>query len=835
MNFLISPGFAQNNPKDYQIKIEFEDMIKDLVKMEDEVYKDDKDKKIKGEVEKIIKKWEEIIRTQLLPEYFSPNNLPSCVKDAMNAMLSNKTIRFKFATYSELNVFTAPDDSTGAVPIFMTPGVGMYDDKEDIIIIYGLYQGTYYKTKEDWEQKKNGYCTASILFHEMIHQALHHASKKEDLREKFCFKIEGTDKIECIDPKTDKQYQFDAKRCTNKKNMSGDEGIVEDCEQKLLPCGGAPYRDAFNEYGANYNNDGSRDFNPPGEDCSEELCKEGNEDCDDNCTNREECPQKPPDHMDDNFSFSNGSEVKEYKLAPEALIYKGGFYHEAVNLFGGLLWDGENSAEELLKASKVMIIPSGAMYSRENDSTLKNILEEYVRRGGSIITLCQQYGSNYSLIPKNEEEPLKAYGWRESQSCTWGSLYFEKEKMHPALSALTAEKTSSAVDGYVPVYPSDSRILLRRMANSEPGLLYYSYGNGFVWLSAQYPDWGASHSQASASELRLFRDLVTYAKSPGYIPLFNLDTNPTPEISLNITVENKSETPAAKVKLVALTPDRNTVLYETAQPVSLNPGETIDIPLSFTLPELQSKNYGINHVFFELYDADSQLIQMPAESSSGRFSVYKVLTDYTPDKEIDCWLTVENERVFLNDPANFTLHVRNYTDSAKTIPFQCEWVHKGVHPLTTLTVPAGETIQYSFSKNVEGTILWVYYGTNETISKGLELILPKTQSYYSLNHYWGIKVGQPISYNLNAYNAAEKEFTGQVRFKLLDENYNELYTIFDTSHHFQPHETFTHTGLYAPPSLPPPQPNFSTQLFRLRLEVGRPTAAWKPIPVTWSI
>jgi hypothetical protein len=267
----------------------------------------------------------------------------------------------------------------------------MYDDEEDIIIIYGLYQGTYYKTKEDWEQKKNGYCTASILFHEMIHQALHHASKNENLKEKFCVKIEGTQNIECIDQKTGEKYQFDAKRCTNKKNMSDDEGIVEDCELKLLPCGGAPYKNSFNEYGESYNSDGSREFNPPGEDCSEELCKDG-EECNDGCTNKEECPQKPPDHQDDNFSFSTGSEVNDYKLAPEALIYKGGFYHEAVNLFGGLLWDGDNSAEELLKSSKVLIIPSGAMYSRENDSTLKNILEEYVRRGGSIIILCQQYG-----------------------------------------------------------------------------------------------------------------------------------------------------------------------------------------------------------------------------------------------------------------------------------------------------------------------------------------------------------------------------------------------------------------------------------------------------------
>jgi hypothetical protein len=629
----------------------------------------------------------------------------------------------------------------------------------------------------------------------MLHKAFVEMSEREKEKDQkdrsFCVKIINEYITECPDGSEVTDYE-----CTNTFNFGWDEGIVEDCELELFPCGLDYYKgreDAYNE-------DGTRGFNPPGNDCTEDiLCKKKDKDCNDDCPEDEKCPGKTPDNMDDNYSFSSGT-LNDYKLAPEALIYKGGFYHEAVNLFGGLLWDGENSAEELLKTSKVLICPSGSMYSREHDSTIKNILEEYVRRGGSVIALCQQYGSNYNLIPKNEEEPLKAYGWRESQSCTWGSLYFEKEKMHPVLSALTSEKTSSAVDGYVPVYPSNSTILLRRLANNEPALLYYPYGLGFSILSNQYPDWGAAHSQLSTSELRLFRSLVTFAKNPGLpIPMFNLAQNPTPEINLNVTAENKSDTPAAKVKLVALTPDRNTVLYEIEQPLSLNPGETIDIPISFTLPQLQSKNYGINHIFFELYDADNQLIQMPAESDSGRFSVYKVLTDYTPDKEICCWLTIENERVMLNDPANFTLHVRNYTDSAKTIPFRCEWSHNGVYPLTTLTVPAGETIQYSFSKNVEGTILWVYYGTNETISKGLELILPKTQSRYTLNHYWGIKVGQPISYNLNAYNAAEKEFTGQIRFKLLDENYNELYTIFDASHRFQPNESFTHSGLYTPP------------------------------------
>jgi hypothetical protein len=234
LNFLFSIGFAQDKPIDYEVEVEFEDIIKELVKIEDEVYKDEKDKKIKGEVEKISNFWKEIIKTQLLPEYLSPNQLPSCVKEALDSILSNKKIKIKFATFSELSVFTAPEGFTGAVPILMSPAVGLYDDKDDLITIYGLYKDIYYKTKEDWEKKQNGYCTASILFHEMVHKALYHASKDKDLKEKFCFKIEGTEKIDCYDSKTGEKYKYLAKRCTNRENMDEDEGIAEDCEKKLL-------------------------------------------------------------------------------------------------------------------------------------------------------------------------------------------------------------------------------------------------------------------------------------------------------------------------------------------------------------------------------------------------------------------------------------------------------------------------------------------------------------------------------------------------------------------------------------------------------------------------
>ena len=60
------------------------------------------------------------------------------------------------------------------------------------------------------------------------------------------------------------------------------------------------------------------------------------------------------DHGDDNFSMSDAI-VKEYNLAPEAVIYLNGYHKEAFKLFGGLLFDGNNPAQELIKTTPLKI------------------------------------------------------------------------------------------------------------------------------------------------------------------------------------------------------------------------------------------------------------------------------------------------------------------------------------------------------------------------------------------------------------------------------------------------------------------------------------------------
>ncbi len=270
---------------------------------------------------------------------------------------------------------------------------------------------------------------------------------------------------------------------------------------------------------------------------------------------------------------------------------------------------------------KVLVVPSGELMGERDSELIKLALGRFVENGGTLLVFGQQYGEDVDkLVPIPDGECLQSYGWRQDQSCYNGSLYFED--MHPALSGLTYVRPTAGVDGYFPVYPSSSTILLRRISNEEPALLYYPYGNGTVILTSLYTDFGLAHSQASSEELRMVRDLITFAKNPKLdISMFNLATNSRPAIGLSATIRNTTETPAAKIKLRVSTADRTRVLYEIEEALALDGGAETTLPINFDLPVLTSKEYGICHTDYELYDAEGNLLQMASEADSGRLFV----------------------------------------------------------------------------------------------------------------------------------------------------------------------------------------------------------------------
>jgi hypothetical protein len=235
------------------------------------------------------------------------------------------------------------------------------------------------------------------------------------------------------------------------------------------------------------------------------------------------------DKPDDNYSFSSGT-VQEFNLFPKAVVLTEGYWQQALKLYGGLKAVPEFTANALLQSTPFLIVPTGGFFSFENDATFKIILQEYVRLGGTLIVFDQQFGSHIDkIVPVPDGAGLRSYGWREDQSCTTYSTYIEN--MHPVLASQNSNTVTAAIDGFFSIYPADSTILLRKQANQEPVLLYYPYGDGHVILTSMYTDWGAAHSQASAGELNLVRDLITFAKNPSLpIPMHKLTQSETAHV-----------------------------------------------------------------------------------------------------------------------------------------------------------------------------------------------------------------------------------------------------------------------------------------------------------------
>jgi len=141
-------------------------------------------------------------------------------------------------------------------------------------------------------------------------------------------------------------------------------------------------------------------------------------------------------------------------------------------------------------------------------------------------------------------------------------------------------------------------------------MLYYPYGNGTVILTSMFTDWAYAHSQATTAEIKIIRDLITFAKNPHLpLPMYDLEENPSPTINLSVQVNNNTEFTASKAILKVYSPDRTTLLHEIEAAVSLNQEESTQLAINFTLPELQTKEYGICHVDYELYNAENEITQ----------------------------------------------------------------------------------------------------------------------------------------------------------------------------------------------------------------------------------
>jgi len=410
-----------------------------------------------------------------------------------------------------------------------------------------------------------------------------------------------------------------------------------------------------------------------------------------------------------------------------------------------------------------------------------------------------------NLVPIPEGETLKSFGWRQDQSCYNGSMYFDT--MHPVLSSVTNQLITATVDGYFSQWPAGSTVLVNRTKNREGTLLYYPYGEGNVILTSLYTDWGSSHSQATTTEIGIFRDLITFARNPKLpIPSYDLSENSNPAVSLNISVANLTEEDreisltAASAKLYAYSADGTQLLHQDQLPVALNPGESGTVNLEFVVPSLSPEQYGICTVYYELYDDDGHIIQLPTFAADGRFAVYNLLEKYVPPKGIDMWLTVEKDEVYIDEQAVFTLHIKNHSKQAKTIA--CSYIadHRGIKPLFTLTVPAEETLEQVFSvEETNYTTLTILTDEPRRLAKNLEIVELPTNLVLTSSP--NAAPGEPIKYEISTASSVSESGNFHIRailekYDYTKSGYDEMLTLLDREYDLN--GPFHYEGEYSP-------------------------------------
>jgi hypothetical protein len=571
------------------------------------------------------------------------------------------------------------------------------------------------------------------------------------------------------------------------------------------------------------------------------------------CCNKEKCDPEPVrkqeelmnDRGDDNESSSSGV-MKIANLDPEAVIFTAGHFREAFGLLGGLLFDGNNTAEELIKITKFLVLPSGSLTGNENP-LFKNLLTEYVERGGTLVVFAQPLGSLFSsILPIPENGVLGAFGWREDQSCYVHSAY--AASLNPVVSSCGCAGTwgntfNIGTDGYF--NPSDliSQIFLKRAKNGYPLMLYYPYPNnqgaavGGAAVCSLFSDSASRFGQLSVSEKALVRDLLTFSRCPSKtIPMVKMSTEPV-NITLSPNLVNKTQTPAVKALLKVVNPNRDKIFHQWETSVSLMPGEEKELSMSFQLPAFYSyQDTGICNLLYSIFDAEGNLLVMDAESDGGRFAVYRDIPEYVPPGDYQAWITSPGEIFDVNEIVPLTIYYKNNRENPLTIYQWWQWGHSGGESLPSLSLAPGEEKQYTIDvtfpqymsnyKEIRAFFHLRHKLNTETshryTQKGFLVKGIRTESRLHFNSSRQLTPGGPFNYSIQS-KFVSTPLPGNSTIKLALEKYSsvshqyeEIKILKEEAYDFNANGDFQFAGTYTPETVHP------YGSYRLKLAVTAP-------------
>jgi len=223
--------------------------------------------------------------------------------------------------------------------------------------------------------------------------------------------------------------------------------------------------------------------------------------------------------LHDSFPYAS----QEYLDCPDIAILANGYYNELAKLIIEKVREPVRIIDHtfnpsILNEQKLLLIPSGGLSGLSHSAIFRRKLDEYVKNGGTLICLSQQYGRDFTALPTSS---LKGYGWQEDASCHSKAAYIEN--FHQVLSSQNELYPDIKLDGYFADYPDTAKVLLRRSKNLMPAMLMYNFGEGLVIAASIYSDWGYANGQTTSSEINLIRDLVRWSKAsyswqPGRLP-----------------------------------------------------------------------------------------------------------------------------------------------------------------------------------------------------------------------------------------------------------------------------------------------------------------------------
>jgi hypothetical protein len=195
----------------------------------------------------------------------------------------------------------------------------------------------------------------------------------------------------------------------------------------------------------------------------------------------------PDDTFTSGISTPSSSEAIYPSTTAPVGILDNGYPYDMLKLLSTFGQDSriispENFNPDLISEMPLFIIPTAGLIGLSDSEFLKYSLAEYVKRGGTVLVLSQQYGSDFSIIPGD----LSGYGWQEDQSCQASSSYIDT--WHQVLAGQTKSTPSINVDGYFTIYPENATVLLRRTANGQPALITYPYENGRIIATSAFTD-----------------------------------------------------------------------------------------------------------------------------------------------------------------------------------------------------------------------------------------------------------------------------------------------------------------------------------------------------------